>query len=454
MFCIANHSVTRSVFAIAVAALTLVTASLAPRSTAGAQTADELRNGIHHAATTPGGDPVHRNDPFYDDPVPAAELDRPGEIVRAQPAPHLLNILGPDFYGHAKRIIYTSTTVNGDIVPVSGAIIEPANPWRGKGPRPTVVFGPGTRGAGDACAPSRGAWMMGKVDLKTGAVGTNYELPSYHAAALLGMRVVVTDYIGLGTRGAHTYVLHEEEANAMLDAARSTAPPGHPVGFWGYSQGGGAAAAAAERASTYAPDVNVKATFAGAPPADLLATMRGVDNSTITAVLGYALSGWKERYPELGPSLEPILNNSGREFLASVATECIADSAVRWGMSDSRAFTTNGRSISEVVAKHPELHALIDAQKLGRTSPSSPIMITTAGNDDVVPSDQVVQLARDHCALGADVSFYDGALPPLTPGIKSGVNHAIGVYAHLAPSMMWMMDRFNGVPNQSNCGTF
>ena len=190
--------------AAAVAAASLCLAALVP-APAQAQTVEEIRGGLHHAATTPGGNAVQGYDAFYDAPVPQEQLDRPGKIVRKQPAPHLLNILGPNFYGYGKRILYTSTTVHGDVVPVSGAVIEPANPWRGKGPRPTVVFGPGTRGSGDACAPSRGTWMMGQVDPKTGSLGTNYELPNYHAAALLGMRVVVTDYIGLGTPGSVSY---------------------------------------------------------------------------------------------------------------------------------------------------------------------------------------------------------------------------------------------------------
>jgi len=447
---------TVTVFATAItAAITTVTmAGVITPASASAQTVEEIRDGVHHAATTPGGDPVHGYDAFYDDPVPADQLDRPGKILRTQPAPHLLNILGPDFYGHAKRILYTSTTVHGDIVPVSGVIMEPANPWRGKGPRPTLVFGPGTRGIGDACAPSRGTWMMGQVNLQTGSLGTNYELPSYHAAALLGMRVVVTDYIGLGTPGAHTYMLHEEEGHAMLDAARAALPNGGPVGFWGYSQGGGAAASAAEQAASYAPELDVKGTFAGAPPADLLKSMHGVDDSTISAVMGYALNGWQDRYPGLKESLAPLFTDRGREFLASTADACIADSAVRWGLRDSRAFTASGQKLSEAVTTNPEMSTLIDAQKLGRTSPSSPIMISTAGNDDVVPSDQVAQLARDHCSLGADVTFYDTALPPLTPGIKTAVNHGVGIYSHLAPSMKWMADRFDGVPTQSNCGAF
>ncbi|WP_087117503.1 lipase family protein [Corynebacterium urinipleomorphum] len=436
------------------AALTSAVTPVLNPAPASAQTADEIRNGIHHAATTPGGAPVHGYDPFYDDPVPAAELDRPGKIVRSQPAPHLLNILGPDFYGYAKRILYTSTTVNGDIVPVSGVLIEPANPWRGNGPRPTVVFGPGTRGSGDACAPSRGPWMVGQIDVEKRAVGSNYELLNYHAAALLGMRVVVTDYIGLGTPGAHTYVLHDEEAHAMLDAARAATPNGGPVGFWGYSQGGGAAAAAAEQAATYAPELDVKATYAGAPPADLLATMRGADNSSITAVLGYALNGWQARYPEIKAALGPVFNDRGREFLASTADACMADSVLRWGLRDTRALTASSKNLSEAIIERPEIRTLIDAQQLGHLSPSSPIMISTTGNDDVVPSSQVVQLARDHCALGADVTLYDSSLPPLTPGLKTGANHAVGVYAHLGPSMQWMVDRFNGVPNISNCGTF
>ena len=440
--------------AIGVVAAVVAVASMIGVQEASAQTVDEVRNGIRHAATTPAGSPVYGYDPFYDDPVPAEQLDRPGKIVRSQPAPHLLNVLGPDFYGHAKRILYTSTTVDGDIVPVSGAVIEPANPWRGNGPRPTVVFGPGTRGAGNACAPSRGTWMMGQADLQRGSVGMNYELISYHAAALMGMRVVVTDYIGLGTPGQHTYVLHDEEAHAMLDAARAATPNGGPVGFWGYSQGGGAAAAAAEKAPSYAPDLNVKAAFAGAPPADLLVTMRGADNSAITAVLGYAIHGWSARYPDFKAAIETMFNDRGREFLATTENGCMPDGVLKWGLRSTKSLTVTGESMGDVVTSNPAIVKALDAQKLGRRAPEAPIMISTVGNDDVVPSSQVVQLARDHCALGANVTLIDDALPPLTPNLKTAANHAVGVYSHLGPSMKWMTDRFNDVPATSNCGSF
>ena len=435
-----------------VATAVVMTASAQP---AGAQSSvDQLQGGLAHATSTPDKTLLKQYDPFYDDPVPAEQLDRPGKLLRAQPAPHLLNLLGPSFPGYAQRILYTSTTVDGRIVPVSGYMIEPANPWQGAGPTPTVVFGPGTRGAGDGCAPSRGPWMMGQIDPAQPTVGTNYETLHHQAAALMGMRVVVSDLIGLGTPGAHTYVLHTEEGHALIDAARATTQPHHPVGFWGYSQGGGASAAAAELAPSYAPDLNVKGAFAGAPPADLVETMRGVDNSSILAVVGFALNGWTERYPEFKPALDANLNARGREFLESTRDACMADSAARWGFQDSRTFTVSGEPMVDVLTRYPEIRRKLDEQKLGHRAPQSPVMVSTLGGDMLVPTPQVIQLARDYCAAGANVTLLNDAVPALTPPLKIGINHAAGVFAHTVPSLKWLADRFNGVSNASNCGVF
>lgn len=400
----------------------------------------------------PTGSPVLTYDPFYDEPV--ANLGAPGTLLRTQPAPHLLNILGPDFPGYAEKILYTSTTVHGDPVATSGFVINPANPWQGQGPTPTVVFAPGTRGSSDACAPSRAPWMFAMADPATGALGINYELHAYEAAAALGMRVVVVDYIGLGTPGAHTYVLHDEEGHALLDAARAVVPAGDPIAFYGYSQGGGAAAAAAELQPTYAPELNLKGTFAGAPPADLIATLDGVDNSTISAVLGYAANGWAARYPEIGDVIAENINERGHQFIASTASSCMVDDAVRWLGANTATMTTTGESLGGLVARYPEITQLFVDQRLGNTAPPTPIMVSTTGNDNIVPSSQVTQLARDYCAAGAAVTYLDEKIPPLTPGAKLGPNHAAGIFTQLGPSALWLFDRFNGVPAPSSCGTF
>jgi len=169
--------------------------------------------------------------------------------------------------------------MDGTPTTVTGVVFEPKVPWNGPGERPTIVYAPGTRGAGDQCAPSRAY-----VAPSAGDRNQNFDAAAglYDFALSQGVRVVVTDYIGLGTPGHHSYVNNIEEAHAVLDAARAGlklagAPATAPVGFAGYSQGGGAAAAAGEYAASYAPELNVKGTFAGAPPADLFDVMRAVE---------------------------------------------------------------------------------------------------------------------------------------------------------------------------------
>lgn len=397
------------------------------------------------------GSTVAVDDPFY---LPPAELPAAGSFIRTQPAPQLLNVLGPDFPGYAQKILYSSTTIHGEPVAVSGFSIEPANPWVGPGPTPTVVFAPGTRGAGDACAPSRGPWLAGQYDPANQALGTNYELPVYTAAALLGMRVVVTDYIGLGTPGPHTYVLHTEEAHAVLDAARAVVPAGEPVTFYGYSQGGGAVAAAAEHHSTYAPEVNVVGTYSGAAPADLVNVMSGVDNSSIVSVLAFAYHGWGARFPEFQAPFDAVANERGREFLDSNANACVVDSTAQWALTNSRELTTTGESFTQAAFRDPHVIRLLEEQRLGLRAPSAPILVATGGNDDLVPSTQTTQMARDYCDLGAQVTYLDEGVPPLTAGVKLGANHALGAVSQAQPGLSWIMDCFRSVPAANHCGQF
>ena len=159
------------------------------------------------------------NDDFYQPPAQfSAHPQAPGTVLRTQPVDNT----------RATKMLYASTDQDGKPVAVSGYVIEPDRPAIG-----TVVFAPGTRGQGDMCAPSKGPWLVGAVSPT--AMSVNYELPIQYYAASLGLRVIVTDYIGLGTPGIHTYVNAAEEAHAVLDAARAglrvaKAPLDSPVG--------------------------------------------------------------------------------------------------------------------------------------------------------------------------------------------------------------------------------
>jgi len=161
-------------------------------------------------------------------------------VTSVRPSPHVL-----DGVGRGQVFTYDTTTDDGRPIQASATLYEPNTPWRGNGERPTIIFAPGTRGAGDQCALSRAGMGVGSVGLsKVGSptINGNYEYGFYMGALQHGARVIVADLIGLGMPGHHTYVNHVEEAHAMLDAARSglelahaPAPKDAPIGFAGYS---------------------------------------------------------------------------------------------------------------------------------------------------------------------------------------------------------------------------
>ncbi|MDI3409445.1 lipase family protein [Streptomyces cavernicola] len=105
-----------------------------------------------------------------------------------------------------------------------------------------------------------------------------------------GFAVVVTGYQGLGTPRVHTYMDREAQGRAVLDSVRAAQclesaglPDAGPVALYGYSQGGGASASAAELAPSYAPELKVKGAVVGAPPADLKRVADSMDGSAYGA---------------------------------------------------------------------------------------------------------------------------------------------------------------------------
>lgn len=410
-----------------------------------------------NALITGSGPLFDPNDPFY---IPPADLpSTPGTLLRTQPAPHLLNIAGPTLPGYAEKILYTSTTTHGETVAVSGYVIEPTTRWAGEGPTPTIVVAPGTRGAADSCAPSRTAGLVGAADPAGLTANVNYESPFQYAASNYGMRVVVTDYIGLGTPGVHTYVDNTEQAHAVLDAARAGlaaagVPADSPVGFFGYSQGGGAVAAAAEHAAAYAPELNIKGTYAGAPPANLEAVLQAVDGSGIVGVFGYAIAGYSDRYPELKQVLDEKLNDRGKAFVAENANSCIVDSALQWALTDTTKFTVTGQSMSEVASEDPIISGIFARESLGKTSPTGPVMLGSSSVDDIIPNDQVRALGNFYCNSGSAVYLNGSPLGSLTSSVPLGADHAAGLFTDTPKSLNYLIDRFNNQPAPNSCGSF
>ena len=377
---------------------------------------------------------------------PAYATAQPGTVVDSRPFQHALPLNAT-----ARVISYQTQLEDGTPTVATATVYEPTAAWRGKGPRPTVVFPPGTRGQGDQCAPSRAHLGIGSVTTTPAGVSLNinYEYQLYQYAAAKGMRVVAPDLIGLGTPGHHTYVNTREQAQAVLDAARAAVPAGHPVGFAGYSQGGGAAAAAGEYAGLYAPELNVKGTYAGAAPASLMEVMKAVDGSMIVHVLGYALNGFGERNPELLSAISENFNERGQEFLRTAAQSCVADSALTWGGTRTSELTKTGESFYDLAMRLPAIRQVLESQKLGVHKPNAPMYIATSPNDDITPYPQAQALAGDYCRQGATVLFH--ATPGTNASPGSAVPHSHPFFHNIPQGLDYLEARFNDQPAPSNC---
>lgn len=341
------------------------------------------------------------------------------ETAMPAPAPLIDGSYAPgrQIPASARILDFTSRDEHGAPVTVGGIVLVPEVPWAHEGPRPTVVVAPGTVGQGDQCAPSATFGRPGGGHIAQGRL-------------LLGQgyRVVITDYIGLGGEGVHTYGNRLESGRVLLDAARAGLdidgqPADSLVALWGYSQGSGAVAVAAELAPTLAPDLNLRAAYAGAPPADLGAVLDRIDGSILAGAIGWAINGFAERNPELAAKKDAILNPYGRRIVDAVSGMCVEETGLLTMGQDTRAWTVDGRSIADHIAGSPEFSRIVDEQRIGRLTPTVPVLISIGRNDDLIPFDQAKELADAWESRGADVVMVVDDFPSVAPG--TALNHSV-----------------------------
>jgi Secretory lipase len=359
---------------------------------------------------------------FYE--TPASPAGTPGSIIRTAPT----SFGGSDNF-RATAVQYRSRTATNQPNAVTGTVIVPVAPWAGPGARPIVSFAVGTQGLSDTCAPSKA--IPG---------GTLYEQGAIQALLDRGWAVAVTDYEKLGTAGDHTYVVAAAEAHAVLDIVRAAINlPGSglstasPVGVSGYSQGGQAAAKAAEIEGTYAPELDVRGVAAGGVPSDLARLIPTLNGSIFFTLLGYAAIGLNSAYPEL--NLESYLNDTGRQLLAQARNSCVADGILQGPFQSIENLTTSNP------LNVPAWQSRIAEQRLGTVAPRVPVFQYHADLDEIIPFDQGTTLRDAWCARGARVQFSELVLN----------EHALGVLAGQAPVAQFLADRFANAPFQPTC---
>ncbi len=406
-----------------------------------------------------------RNDPFYDVSGVSTAGKKPGDILKSR------SVLAPHFpEAKVTQIMYVSTDVNGKLVPVTGTVLVPTLDLSGlvnvpvalQGPlptlpvvgellgtnlgvpvggpkyaqRPVVGVTPGTRGMGDHCAPSQGFNIATLTPLMV-----DYSVAEYHQLLLRGYVVAVTDYVGGGTKVPESYLIGRPEGMAGLDVIRAAlklpgtgATPQSMVGLTGYSQGGQAAAWAAQLQPSYAPELNMKGIVAGGVVTDALAiadfwNQGGLINS---GLLLAQMIGLDNAYPEL--NLKAYIKPEGQKLFESARTQCIYQELLAYpGLRTSDVTSPD-------FAQLPQVRARLKEQQLGNTAPRVPMYVYHGNMDNIVPYEFAERLRDSWCAQGATVEFRSGPY-----------EHLAGIFLGAPGGVQFIADRFAGRPPVSNC---
>ncbi len=356
---------------------------------------------------------------FYDvpDPLPPGG---PGTVIKSEPVP------APGLHGTMQRVMYKSRSLQGDDIAVTGVIATPDTPPPAGGYK-VVDWAHGTVGMADQCAPSLDA---------TDA------LPAVDHFLQKGWMVVGTDYEGLGTPGLHPYIVGDSEARGVIDimrAARNLSPlVSSDYVVWGHSQGGHAAMFASHIAASYAPELHLVGTVAGAPPSQLNLVYDFLKTSpykyyllmvggAINAAYGDSAAPFSEVLTPAGQDMLPLLDEGCTEFLAEQSADVDTDSL----MVTQADGTKNPFS-------NPIWGPLIAMQDPAnfKTPSAAPILIIHGGADEQIPTVSSQILAGQLCSTGQNLERW----------MYPGRSHS-GVIAPSMTSMTdWMAARFDGAP--------
>ena len=205
---------------------------------------------------------------------------------------------------------------------------------------------------------------------------------------------------------------------------------------------------AAELVGTYAPDVPLRATYSGAPPADLAAVTAAIDGSELAGALGWSINGFVQSDPGLRPLLDAYLSDAGRAALSDLSTMCVGDAVLAYANRHSSSWTTNGQSLADIIAREPRVQAFVAAQRIGTQKPAGVVRVASGINDNLVPHAQARQMAVDWCRRGGNVTYVPVVLAPTVSPL---LNHAGPLLADQGAAIGWLTDRLAGRLSLSGC---
>ena len=354
--------------------------------------------------------------------VPAT-AQQPGRLISAEP----ITDTPPGV--QAWRVEYWTTGQRGALLRVTGIVAAPreAVPPR---PRRVIAWTHGAWGVAEKCAPSLSPNFF--------AVTAGMD------AVRQGYVVVAPDYIGLASPTMHPFLVGDDTAHSVLDAVRAAraipgAAAGNSFAVWGESQGAHAALWTAIAARSYAPDLNLVATAAVAPPTDLAANLRdGSDKNARALLLSFTLHSWSTLY---GYSMDGVANRTNQGIIHRLAeNNCISlEKKPKLG-TILGVLTIVRATKNKDLAKIEPWGSFARANSVDAALVPGPLLIAHSSKYTIIAPAVTRKFAKAVCRRGTALRWID-----MTGG------HVDAARDSAQETIGWIGARFDGQPPPNDC---
>ena len=368
----------------------------------------------------------------------------------------------------AWKIAYISSDVAGRKTISTGLIVAPIGQAPKEG-RPIMAWAHGTTGSAQNCGPSQiinPTAPLNEYFLMDGNSWTDYGIPNVEQFIKEGYVIVATDYQGLGGGGKHQYVVAGTNAMDTINSARAVGSmkevgAGKKTIIYGWSQGGGAAIAAAslidyQSLQGTAADNLQYLGFVGLAPDDLAAMLSKpadevdankiltgfskVNAANIFSFSHYLMLIWgnEAAYPNI--KMTDILTVEG----ARVADQLSSNKCVHV-MADSLNYAY-GDQYQTLLKPQPSnsmawVNALIDGS-VKPVKPVAPVVIYWGSKDTGIPPIMHENYQKKMCSLGGNVATIQ------LPGEQT---HYTTPGSSAPFYLAWVKDRIAGKPLENGC---
>ena len=316
----------------------------------------------------------------------------------------------------AWHVRYTSKDINDTLHEVTGSVIAPRSPGHD---RPIVTWCHGTTGLGDAGCPSAQPDPAREMTVyfdPGASQQIDYGVPGVQSFIDAGYVVCATDYQGLGTSEIHHYMVSRTNARDAVFIAHAAKKldvgAGNRMIAYGWSQGGGAAAALAELDDADFGDLSLRGSILLSPgvasvgvanPTGMAAAIadknKAPDSHLLMTLWGLAASS-----PEL--KLTDVFTPLGTKMMED---SWRVQPVHHLGDMAARVFRLKGPILRSDPVNLPAWKAMIEKSSACRVKPRCPLLmcVDSFERGTVIPVEWQYAYSKAVQALGARIEIQD-----------------------------------------------